>query len=200
MNEVEKGQEAQYDAVYKIVIVGDTGVGKTNLLLRFTKGEFKLDSKATIGVEYAVKEVEIEDQIVRAQFWDTAGQERFRALTSLYYRGAKAVIIVYDVTRAQTFENVDKWIEEVHKHLPGGDTVLMLLGNKSDLHNLRDVAEEAASIKAEELGIPYLETSALEGSNVEAAFESIIDVVYHFSQEGGASKIMLEGAEEEVNN
>ena len=201
MNGSEKPAE-EYDMIFKIVIIGDAGVGKTNLLLRYTKGEFKLDSKSTIGVEYAVKQVQVNDQVVRAQFWDTAGQERFRAMTSLYYRGAKGVIIVYDVTRAQTFASVEKWVEEIRRHQPEGETVIMLLGNKCDLDNLRDVPEESARKKAEELGIPFLETSALEGSNVDAAFESIVDVIYNCTHgnptspgfgKGGATEPLLIG-------
>ena len=103
-------------------------------------------------------------------------------MTSLYYRGAKGVIIVYDVTRAQTFATVERWVEEVRKHQPEGDTVIMLLGNKADLDNIRDVPEESARKKAEDLNIPFLETSALDGTNVDAAFESIVDVIYNFSQ------------------
>ncbi|KAK8476415.1 hypothetical protein V6N11_068368 [Hibiscus sabdariffa] len=102
-----------YDYLFKVVLIGDSGVGKSNLLSRFTKNEFSLESKSTIGVEFATRSIRVDDKVVKAQIWDTAGQERYRAITSAYYRGAVGALLVYDVTRHVTFENVERWLKEL---------------------------------------------------------------------------------------
>ncbi|KAD3641984.1 hypothetical protein E3N88_31208 [Mikania micrantha] len=125
-----------YDYLFKLVLIGDSGVGKSNLLSRFTRNEFSLESKSTIGVEFATRSIRIDDKVVKAQIWDTAGQERYRAITSAYYRGAVGALLVYDVTRHVTFENVERWLKELRDHTDA-NTVMMLVGNKSDLRHLR---------------------------------------------------------------
>ncbi|KAK9031217.1 hypothetical protein V6N11_032604 [Hibiscus sabdariffa] len=102
-----------YDYLFKVVLIGDSGVGKSNLLSRFTKNEFSLESKSTIGVEFATRSIRVDDKVVKAQIWDTAGQERYRAITSAYYRGAVGALLVYDVTRHVTFENVERFPDSV---------------------------------------------------------------------------------------
>ena len=111
-----KAQEG-YDLVYKIVLVGDTGVGKTNLLTRFSKNEFNLESRATIGVEFATRTITTETgDVIKAQIWDTAGQERYRAIASSYYRGAAGALLVYDITKKSSFESIDRWLSELREH------------------------------------------------------------------------------------
>ena len=122
------------------MLVGDSGVGKTNLLLRFAKNEFNLESKSTIGVEFATKTITTENgHVIRAQIWDTAGQDRYRAIASSYYKGAVGALLVYDITKLASFQNVEKWITELKQH--GAETMtLMLVGNKLDLAKSREVA------------------------------------------------------------
>lgn len=126
-----------------VVLIGDSGVGKSNLLLRFTKNDFQAESKSTIGVEFATRTLKIEDKTVKAQIWDTAGQERYRAITSAYYRGAVGALLVYDITKKQTFDNAERWLNELREHADQ-EIVILLVGNKSDLRHIRAVTTEEA--------------------------------------------------------
>lgn len=170
--------EEDYDHLFKIVLIGDSGVGKSNLLLRFTKNEFNLESKTTIGVEFATKNIRIEGQLVKAQVWDTAGQERYRAITSAYYRGAVGALVVYDVTKRTSYENVEKWLQELREHADS-NIVVMLVGNKIDLRNLRTVQTEEGSRLSKERSLAFIETSALDFTNVEQAFERILTEIFN---------------------
>jgi len=157
--------------LFKVVLIGDSGVGKSNLLSRFTRNEFNLDSKSTIGVEFATRSIQVDNKTIKAQIWDTAGQERYRAITSAYYRGAVGALLVYDISKHQTYENVTRWLKELRDH---ADTniVIMLVGNKSDLRHLRAVPTEEAKEFASQHGLSFIETSALDASNVELAFQN----------------------------
>lgn len=168
----------EYDYLFKIVLIGDSGVGKSNILSRFTRNEFCLESKSTIGVEFATRTLQVEGKTVKAQIWDTAGQERYRAITSAYYRGAVGALLVYDITKRQTFDNVLRWLRELRDHADS-NIVIMMAGNKSDLNHLRAVAEEDGHSLAEKEGLSFLETSALEATNVEKAFQTILTEIYH---------------------
>ncbi|BAT86714.1 hypothetical protein LR48_Vigan09g276300 [Vigna angularis] len=172
-----RGAEEEYDYLFKVVLIGDSGVGKSNLLSRFTRNEFCLESKSTIGVEFATRTLEVEGRSVKAQIWDTAGQERYRAITSAYYRGALGALLVYDVTKPTTFENVSRWLKELRDHADV-NIVIMLIGNKTDLKHLRAVATEDAQGYAEKEGLSFIETSALEATNVEKAFQTILSEIY----------------------
>ncbi|KAL2342274.1 hypothetical protein Fmac_010214 [Flemingia macrophylla] len=169
--------EEEYDYLFKVVLIGDSGVGKSNLLSRFTRNEFCLESKSTIGVEFATRTLQVEGRTVKAQIWDTAGQERYRAITSAYYRGALGALLVYDVTKPTTFENVSRWLKELRDHADA-NIVIMLIGNKTDLKHLRAVATEDAQGYAEKEGLSFIETSALESTNVEKAFQTILAEIY----------------------
>ncbi|KAK9089049.1 hypothetical protein Scep_028131 [Stephania cephalantha] len=245
-----------YDYLFKVVLIGDSGVGKSNLLSRFTRNEFSLESKSTIGVEFATRSIRVDDKVVKAQIWDTAGQERFdlfsstsislsakdtvpspavwkiikgkkyfsdlvtttesydventfdlpqvvslelslswgfkdylkldtvalyseryRAITSAYYRGAVGALLVYDVTRHVTFENVERWLKELRDHTDS-NIVIMLVGNKADLRHLRAVSTEDAKSFAEKENTFFMETSALESMNVENAFTEVLTQIY----------------------
>ncbi|CAA3012507.1 ras-related RABA1f-like [Olea europaea subsp. europaea] len=170
--------DEDYDYLFKVVLIGDSGVGKSNLLSRFTRNEFSQQSKSTIGVEFATRSIQVEDKVVKAQIWDTAGQERYRAITSAYYRGAVGALLVYDVTRHVTFENVERWLKELRGHTDM-NIVIMLVGNKSDLRHLRAVPIEDARAFAEREGTFLMETSALESLNVEKAFTEVLTQIYH---------------------
>lgn len=169
--------DEEYDYLFKVVLIGDSGVGKSNLLSRFTRNEFCLESKSTIGVEFATRTLQVEGRTVKAQIWDTAGQERYRAITSAYYRGALGALLVYDVTKPTTFENVSRWLKELRDHADS-NIVIMLIGNKTDLKHLRAVATEDAQSFAEKEGLSFIETSALEATNVEKAFQTILAEIY----------------------
>lgn len=169
--------DEEYDYLFKVVLIGDSGVGKSNLLSRFTRNEFCLESKSTIGVEFATRTLEVEGRTVKAQIWDTAGQERYRAITSAYYRGALGALLVYDVTKPTTFENVSRWLKELRDHADA-NIVIMLIGNKTDLKHLRAVATEDAQGYAEKESLSFIETSALESTNVEKAFHTILAQIY----------------------
>ncbi|CAK9165392.1 unnamed protein product [Ilex paraguariensis] len=249
--------DEEYDYLFKVVLIGDSGVGKSNLLSRFTRNEFCLESKSTIGVEFATRTLQgnltcfpdspvmnsawnpnppsasnsppgptflmqatttfneldhpflavvaraelvynpgskaqpcigqlaeiahsqflVEGRTVKAQIWDTAGQERYRAITSAYYRGALGALLVYDVTKPTTFENVSRWLKELRDHADA-NIVIMLIGNKTDLKHLRAVATEDAQGFAEKEGLSFIETSALEATNVEKAFQTILAEIY----------------------
>ena len=226
----------KYDYLFKVVVIGDSGVGKSNLLSRFTRNEFNLESKSTIGVEFATRTVSMEGKTIKAQIWDTAGQERYRAITSAYYRGAVGALVVYDITKDVSFTNVSKWLAELkarrrrslaaaaavaaaatsalaaaaaalRRRLPAAalsaappprppaqenataDITMMLVGNKTDLASARAVPTDQAKAFAEENGISFLEASALNSTNVEAAFLQILSEIYrkkaHKEQEAG---------------
>ncbi|CAN1288608.1 Ras-related protein RABA4a [Linum perenne] len=150
------------DYVFKVVLIGDSAVGKSQILARFARNEFSLDSKATIGVE----------------IWDTAGQERYRAVTSAYYRGAVGAMLVYDITKRQTFDHIPRWLEELRGHADK-NIVIILIGNKSDLEDQRAVSTEDAKEFAQKEGLFFLETSALNATNVESAFETVLTEIFN---------------------
>ncbi|KAE8708978.1 Ras-related protein RABA2c [Hibiscus syriacus] len=168
----------EYDYLFKIVLIGDSGVGKSNILSRFTRNEFCLDSKSTIGVEFATRTLQVEGKTVKAQIWDTAGQERYRAITSAYYRGAVGALLVYDITKRQTFDNTLQWLKELRDHAGSNIVVIMMAGNKSDLNHLRAVSKEDAESFADKEGLSFLETSALDASNIENAFQTMLLDIY----------------------
>ncbi|KAI9800429.1 MAG: hypothetical protein M1833_003315 [Piccolia ochrophora] len=163
----------EYDFLFKVVLIGDSGVGKSNLLSRFTRNEFNLDSKSTIGVEFATRSIQVDAKTIKAQIWDTAGQERYRAITSAYYRGAVGALLVYDISKHQTYENVTRWLKELRDHADS-NIVIMLVGNKSDLRHLRAVPTDEAKQFASDNNLSFIETSALDASNVELAFQNIL--------------------------
>jgi len=166
-----------YDYLFKVVIIGDSGVGKSNLLSRFTRNEFHLDSKSTIGVEFATRSIQHDGKIIKAQIWDTAGQERYRAITSAYYRGAVGALLVYDISKRLTFENVERWLKELRTHADPS-IVVMLVGNKCDLKHLQAVLTDDAKTFAEQNNLAFIETSALDSTNVDIAFETILIEIY----------------------
>jgi len=166
-----------YDHQFKIILIGDAGVGKSNLLLRYCKNEFNLESTTTIGVEFGNRMVTVENKLIKAQIWDTCGQEQFKAIAKTYYKGAAAVLLAYDITRRQTFLKAEKWYQDIKENV-GTNVAMMLIGNKSDLKHLREVKPEEAQAYAEKRQMSYMETSALDSSNVELAFQGIITEAY----------------------
>lgn len=169
--------EESYDYLFKLVLIGQSGVGKSSLLSRFTRNEFNLESKSTIGVEFATKIVNIESKQVKAQIWDTAGQERYRAITGAYYRGAVGALLVYNVTNRHSFQSITQWLKELRDNSEEG-IVIMLVGNKIDLDYLRSVDIEEGKDFANQNGLHFIETSALDSTNVETAFYQILKEIH----------------------
>jgi len=166
-----------HDYLFKVVIIGESGVGKTNLLSRFTRNEFNLDSKSTIGVDFATRFVNIEGKVVKAQLWDTAGQDRYRAITAAYYRGAVGALLVYDITKRGTYESMTRWLNELREYADP-NVIVMLVGNKTDLNHVRGISTEEAKAFAVANGLSFIETSALDSTNVETAFQLVLKDIY----------------------
>ncbi|CAI8606698.1 unnamed protein product [Vicia faba] len=159
----------EYDYLFKLLLIGDSGVGKSCLLLRFADDSYIESYISTIGVDFKIRTVEQDGKTIKLQIWDTAGQERFRTITSSYYRGAHGIIIVYDVTDEESFNNVKQWLSEIDRY--ASDNVnKLLVGNKSDLTANRVVSYDTAKEFADQIGIPFMETSAKDATNVEGAF------------------------------
>lgn len=163
------GLSPDYDYLFKLLLIGDSGVGKSCLLLRFADDTYTESYISTIGVDFKIRTIELEGKTVKLHIWDTAGQERFRTITSSYYRGAHGIIVVYDVTDEATFTNVKQWLQEIERYACEGVNKL-LVGNKADLTGSKVVDYETAKQFADQLNIPFLETSAKDATNVEQAF------------------------------
>jgi len=160
---------------FKVLLVGDSGVGKSSLLLRFATGEFEDDLQATIGVDFKSKIVTVGTEKVKLTIWDTAGQERFRTLTSSYYRGAHGIVYVFDVTRRETFESLGEiWMHEVGMYSTIEDSIKMIVANKTDLAEQREVEREECIEFAKKHGCLYVETSAKGNVAVDQAFEELV--------------------------
>ncbi|CEP24813.1 SEC4 [Cyberlindnera jadinii] len=166
-----------YDSVYKLLLIGDSGVGKSCILLRFVEDKFSPSFITTIGIDFKIRTVEVDGAKIKLQVWDTAGQERFRTITTAYYRGAAGIIIVYDVTDERTFENVKNWYEAINQHATE-DAQVFLVGNKNDNADLRAVSYEQGEALARELGVPFLETSAKTNENVEELFIKLTKIIH----------------------
>ena len=170
------------DYLFRIVMAGDSGVGKTNLLTQYTVKEFNFETKTTIGAQFSQKLINLDNKCIEAQIWDTAGQERFQSVTSTYFRGAVGALLVYDVCNTQSFQNAEKWVKML-KELAEPDVVIILVGNKSDLSSLRAVHCDDAQAFAQKNSLEFIETSALSGENVSIAFESLAKKIYFLMKE-----------------
>ncbi|UKK02837.2 Rab GTPase [Theileria orientalis] len=155
-----------YDYLFKLVLIGDSGVGKSCLLLRFADDSFTDSYITTIGVDFRFRTVIVNNKRVKLQIWDTAGQERFRTITSTYYRGADGIIMVYDVTDKASFEHINDWLNEVNKYA-SEDTFKLLLGNKCDIEDNRDVTRTDVERLSEVIEVPAMEVSAKTGHNID---------------------------------
>uniref|UniRef100_A0A6M2DM91 Ras-related protein Rab-35 n=1 Tax=Xenopsylla cheopis TaxID=163159 RepID=A0A6M2DM91_XENCH len=171
----------EYDHLFKLLIIGDSGVGKSSLLLRFADNTFSGSYITTIGVDFKIRTVEIDGQRVKLQIWDTAGQERFRTITSTYYRGTHGVIVVYDVTSGESFANVKRWLVEIDQNCEVVNRVLV--GNKNDAPERKVVVTEDAQRFADQMGIQLFETSAKDNINVEEMFMNVTKQVLRYKQQ-----------------
>ncbi|CBZ53035.1 putative Ras family domain-containing protein [Neospora caninum Liverpool] len=180
------GRPRDYDHLFKLVLIGDSGVGKSCLLLRFSDDAFTESYITTIGVDFRFRTINVDNEIVKLQIWDTAGQERFRTITSAYYRGADGIVLVYDVTDRDSFGHVDEWLAEVNRYA-NENTCKILVGNKCEKADDRQVSAEEGQRKAEELGISFIETSAKNAINVDEAFTVVARELIKMKQSASAA-------------
>lgn len=176
---------SDFDLLFKVLLIGDSGTGKSCLLIRFAEDIFTDNYISTIGVDFKIKTINIDGKTVKMQVWDTAGQERFRTITASYYRGSNGVIIVYDVTDRESFDHVDFWMKEIDR-LAAPDVCRLLVGNKTDLADKRAVTREEGEALAAKYGVGFLETSARDNHNVEQAFTQMAATMQKKQGQGGA--------------
>ena len=179
---------SETDMTFKILTIGESGVGKTCIAQRFVKDKFNKNHLATIGVDYFDKKLHINNKDVRLKIWDTAGQERFKTLTAQYYKGADGILLVYDVTDDESYEKIRDWMAQIRLNTQKDDIGLVLLGNKCDLHP-RKVTKEMGDKLGEELKIKYFETSALSGQGINESFEELTRIIMNKRGVGGGNKV-----------
>lgn len=168
--------QQDYDYLFKLLLIGNSAIGKSSLLLRFSDNIFNESFLPTIGVDFKIRTFDLSSKTVKLQIWDTAGQERFKTITSSYYKGAHGIILVYDITDKQSFKDVENWLSEVEKY--ANETVVKLLvGNKCDLESQRQVTFEQGKEFADSLGVKFIETSAKNSINVEKAFFTLAEEI-----------------------
>ena len=167
----------EYEMMVKVILIGDSGEGKTNIMSKFLKNQFMEESKATIGVEFGSKLFNHEGHKIKAQIWDTAGQEKYKAITGAYYKGSKGALVVYDITQKKTFENIEKWVNDL-KAAGDPKITIILIGNKNDLDDKRQVSKDQGEEKARSFGCAFLETSAYSGDNIDKAFNLMVKEIY----------------------
>ncbi|KAF0682791.1 Aste57867_25090 [Aphanomyces stellatus] len=174
---MEQSAVESYDHLFKLLLVGDAGVGKSSMLLRFTEDTFDDHLQSTIGVDFKVKMITVDGKRIKMTIWDTAGQERFRTLTSSYYRGAQGIVLVYDVARRDTFENLDTWLQEVQVYSPanGRDVVKLLVGNKIDKE--RAVSRKEGEAWARTKGMLFVESSAKTKTGIQQVFNEVVQKI-----------------------
>jgi len=161
-----------YDYLFKLLLIGDSGVGKTCVLFRFSEDAFNATFISTIGIDFKIRTIDLDGKKIKLQIWDTAGQERFRTITTAYYRGAMGIMLVYDITNEKSFDNIKNWIRNIEEHA-AQDVEKMILGNKCDMNDRREVTRERGEELAIEYGIKFMETSAKASINVEEAFYTL---------------------------
>ncbi|XP_055357351.1 ras-related protein Rab-10-like [Paramacrobiotus metropolitanus] len=180
-----------YDLLFKLLLIGDSGVGKTCILFRFSDDAFNTTFISTIGIDFKIKTIELRGKKIKLQIWDTAGQERFHTITTSYYRGAMGIMLVYDITQPKSFDNIAKWLRNIEEHA-NEDVEKMLLGNKCDMEDKRAISRERGESIARQHAIRFLETSAKANINVERAFyelsEAILDKVSRTPGGGGVQE------------
>ena len=176
------------ESVYKVLLLGDTTVGKTCFLLKYTDKTFQEVHMSTIGLDYRLKTMTLKSgKVIKLQIWDTAGQDRFRAITKNYYKGAHGIILIYDVTSLQTYENVKTWINQIREDAPA-NVVIYIAGNKIDMEEERKVKTEEGKKLADEFGLPFYETSAKNDININETFENLVEEIDSTYSKLGANK------------
>ncbi|CAG2101597.1 unnamed protein product [Medioppia subpectinata] len=165
-----------YDLLFKLLLIGDSGVGKTCILFRFSDDAFNTTFISTIGIDFKIKTIELRGKRIKLQIWDTAGQERFHTITTSYYRGAMGIMLVYDITNPKSFDNIAKWLRNIDEHA-NEDVEKMILGNKCDCDDKRMITKERGETIAREHSIRFLETSAKANINIDRAFLDLAEAI-----------------------
>ena len=174
--------DENYDFIFKVLLLGNSDVGKSSLLLRYVDSVWSDTFVPTIGVDFKVKTIEIGGKKVKLQIWDTAGQERFRTVVSTYFRGAHGIFLIYDITNRDSFKNLENWLIEIEKN--ASENVLkILIGNKNDLEDERDIASDEGKAFANRNGMQFIETSAKMNTNVNEAFETLGKLMIEFNSQ-----------------
>ena len=174
----ENGQNNKYEYIFKIILIGNSGVGKSSILQRYIQKVFQESFASTIGVDFFMKSINIGDKSIKLQLWDTAGTEKFRSITTGYYRGADAAFVVFDLSSKSSFKNLNEWIESYYKYSnPDVEKNVILIGNKSDLIDKREVAKEEIEKFIKDNNINYFETSAKDGKNIDECFTFIAEKI-----------------------
>ena len=189
-------EETNYELLYKVIIIGDTNVGKSNILTRYLKDEFSSNTKSTVGVELGIKFLKIKNIKAKIQIWDTAGQERYKAITSSYFKGSNGCFIVYDITNEASFDNVEKWYEQIQSET-SKEIPIVLVGNKCDLEDERKVPIEKGKEKAQNLNCAFFETSALKKINIDKIFEELVNTIYEKTANKNEDDINIEFIKED---
>jgi len=166
----------EYDYLFKVLLIGDSGVGKSSILVRFAEDDFEEDRPCTIGVDFKTKVIDLDGKKINLTIWDTAGQEKFRSLTSSYYRGTQGIILVYDVTRRSSFASLELWLGEIELYATNRDVVKFLVGNKVDKNN-REVSREEAQKFAKSKSMLFMECSAKTNLGVQQAFQDFVSQI-----------------------
>ena len=178
-----------YDKTCQFLLLGDTEVGKTCLINRYTNGVFREEYISTVGIDFYTKPEEINNKTVQVKIWDTVGQERFRALTPSFLRNAEGVVIVFDVTSQESFDNVKGWINSVKSNIGENVIPIIIVGNKIDMENLREISKEDGNKIASENGFKYFETSAKTGKGVDEAFKELVNQILDIQDKNDDEKV-----------
>ncbi len=189
-----KNPKSKFDFLFKILVIGESSVGKTCLLLRYTEDTFNASHLATIGIDFKLKELMIDDKLIKLQIWDTAGQDRYKSITKTYYKGSQGIVLVYDVTSMDTFEKIQHWIKQIENNA-SRNVKKVLVGNKCDKEE-RQVSTEQGQKLADEKGIKFFETSAKTNENVKEMFEYLTNEIFRNYEEKEES-INIKKAKEE---
>ncbi|CAD8198123.1 unnamed protein product [Paramecium pentaurelia] len=171
MSSLVKKSKDTYDLLIKVLLIGNSGVGKTQILLRYTENQFKTSFLSTIGIDFKIKKISVDEKVIKMQIWDTAGQERYQTITQTYYKGAMGIILVFAVNDQESFHDIEKWMNQIKQHA-SDNIIKVLIGNKTDLPD-RCITYEQAMKMAQKYNIPYFETSAKEGTNINDTFQQI---------------------------
>ena len=162
---------------FKVLTLGESSVGKTCILRRYVEGQFFKNQLSTIGIDFKSKTLQIGNHEIRLKIWDTAGEERFRNITSQYYKGAEGIILVFDLTKKESFDKINDWMKQIRVNTQSDEIAIVLLGNKKDIVNERVVSFEEGNERAGEYGIKYFETSALDGTGIDEAIQNLSEEI-----------------------
>ncbi|CAK58803.1 unnamed protein product (macronuclear) [Paramecium tetraurelia] len=191
MSSLVKKAQDPYEQLMKVLLLGNSGVGKTQILLRYCDNNFKTGYMCTIGVDFKIKKLQVDEKNVKMQIWDTAGQEKYQTLTQNFYKGAMGILLVFALNNKDSLRDIDKWMNQIKQHA-SENIIKVLIGNKADIKE-RCISNEEAQSLAEKHGIPYFETSAKDGTNVNEVFLQVAKLINHHHQDqqnGNANKVL----------